>query len=269
MPGEPRLQGLELRQIDPTDLRVCTKPGRVLAWDWRPEVDYEFGETLDRADREWVAMRDYIDAAELLSVEDPEGNAWLPLKLYKTWNRVLSADPDARYPKRHVTMNLLSILVAEERSEKLRQALQEASFDIGDFDPAIREYEGGFLGEYPYGSAFRQRFETEELQYRMKIFGIPVQMTTMDLMRAGFEYDHSGSGDKPLFAPALPFAENNHLRWDGDRGWISSRGQTAFWDPQSDNRFEMSAFLVRRDWLLDFLRERGLTLLWSSFQQKI
>lgn len=268
LPSEPRLQGLELRQIDPTDLRVYTKPGRALAWDWHPEVDYEFGETLERPDHEWVTMPDFIDAAELLSVEDPEGNAWLPLKLYKTWNRVLSADPDARYPKRHVTMNLLSVLVAEERSDELRQALQEASFDIGHFDPAIREYEGGFLGEYPYGSAFRQRFETEELQYRMKIFGIPVQMTTMDLMREGFEYDHSGSGDNPLFAPAPPFAESDRLKWGGNGGWTSSSGETVFWDPQSDNRFDMSAFLVRRDWLLDFLRERGLTLLWSSFQQK-
>jgi hypothetical protein len=41
-----------------------------------------------------------------------------------------------------------------------------------------------------------------------------------------------------------------------------------FWDPQSENRFERSALLVRRDWFLNFLRERGLILLWSSFQEK-
>lgn len=268
LPSEPRLQGLELRQVDPTDLRAYRRPGRDPAWDWRPEKEYEFSETLERPDREWVSMPDFIDAAEFLSVEDPEGDAWLPLKLYKTWDRVLNADPDERYPRRHVTMNLLSVLVAEEEFGKLQEALQEASFDIGHFEPAIREYKEGFLGEYPYGSAFRLRFETEELPYRTTMLGMPVQMTTMDLMREGFEYDHSGSGDRPLLVPAPPFAGDDRLKWDGDGGWVSSRGETVFWDPQSDNRFEMSALLVRRDWMVDFLREHGLVLLWSSFQQK-
>lgn len=41
------------------------------------------------------------------------------------------------------------------------------------------------------------------------------------------------------------------------------------WGSQRENRFIESALLARRDWLMDFLRKRGLVLLWSSFQQKI
>lgn len=268
LPSEPRLQGLELRQTDPTDLRSYKETGNNQRWDWRPEKAYQFGENLDTPDREWVALSDFPDALDFLHIEDRDGNAWLPLKLYKTWDHVLSADPDARYPKRHVTLNLLSVLVAKERFSGLREALREARFDIGSFDPAARDHSGGFIGEYPNGSAFRQRFETEELPYRTTVLGVPVSMTTMDLAPE-FEYDYSGNGSSPLLVPAPPFAENRRLEWNGNSGWVSLRGETVFWDPQNENRFEASALLVRRDWLLDFLRERELVLLWSSFQQKI
>ncbi len=269
IPSEPRLQGLKLRQIDPSDLRVFQRPERGTVPELYLKEDYDFRRLLDLPDQDWVTGPDFLNAPSLLEVEDSEGDAWLPLRLYKIWNMLLSDDPQDDYPKRSLTLQISSVLVTKERSADLYEALGKNSFRPDDLEVSIHEYDGGFFGEYPYGPAFSQRFETGELSSADRVWGIPVSLTTADLLRSAFKYDHSGSGDHALVVPVPPLTEGDRLRWDRNGGWVSPAGETVFWDPQNEADDRGLALLVRKDWLLELLDRKGLSLLWISYQWKL
>jgi hypothetical protein len=266
VPSDPPLQAVELRQLDPSDLRAYQPEGPNNLDVWYAGKAYDFDEGLTASDREWVSKFDFLDVTEFVESRDVRGEAWVPLALEMDWEVNLSEDPDADYPRRVVQLQLDSVLVAQERFPELVGKLEEASFMIGPSNWSVMEY-GGFFGEYPNGPAYRQRFETGELSFEDDVHGIPVYYTTIDLLRE-FEYDYSEGAKRHLAAPAPPLASDGRLRWDGRSGWRSPEGSIVVLDVRREDG-DKHAVLVRKDWLSRFLKERRLVLLWGSFQRKM
>jgi hypothetical protein len=125
LPSDPPLQAVELRQLDPTDLRAYQPEEPNNLDEWYAGKAYDFDEGLTTSDRAWVSKFDFLDVTEFLESRDMRGESWVPLELEMDWEVNLSEDPDADYPRRVVQLQLDSVLLAQEWLPELIEKLEE------------------------------------------------------------------------------------------------------------------------------------------------
>ena len=260
-PSEPPLQELALRDIDPTDVRVHTP---ISGGEWYLSQAYTFNTRWNLAQQEWLSFDDFPEPMDFLTVQDNQGVLWTPLHLSKRWEASQESGEDERYPRRSVALLLQSALIKKEHLADLEHSLRQTEFDPDIYDLCMEEYQG-YLAEYPYGAAYRHRFETGELRAAYRMHRTPVYLTTACLLRE-FEYDYSDGPDWTLHAPGLIFALKDRLTWDGNGGWARGADRV-FLNPRGNGE-DSPALLVRQDYLNDFLDEWGLALLWTVFRNK-
>jgi hypothetical protein len=167
---------LDLRDIDPTDLRAWQDhPDSEQAQrDWYINVGYTFHTGAELSDVEWVLQDDLPDARSALTVQDPAArDPWVPLSLVANWRSQLPQDAEERYPYRLVNLVVESRVTSVDNMPKLRRELKAKRFRIDRFGSDVHDYRG-YLGEYPAGLAYRQRFLSGEISFEDNISGVPV-----------------------------------------------------------------------------------------------
>jgi hypothetical protein len=141
------LQGLDLRDIDPTDLRMFS---RDLPEDesWLTACPYVFtGPDSPKDDAAWVAKTDLPDIRRALILTDDDGVQWHALDMPATWNGKRADRKVTTY--RHVSRYISAATCAIADVNLVKRAFSKGQLDFHD-DP--HDYRG-YLGEYPNGSA--------------------------------------------------------------------------------------------------------------------
>jgi hypothetical protein len=265
------LQALDLRDIDPTDLRAWQDRAgsEQVQRDWYINVGYTFHTGAELSDAEWVLQDDLPDVRSALTVQDPKAcEPWVPLSLVANWRSQLPQDAEERYPYRLVNLVVESHVTSVDNMPKLRRELKAKRFRSDRLGSDVRDYRG-YLGEYPAGLAYRQRFLSGEISFEDNIGGAPLSRVLLRQLRgAEWEYDCSQEGGaEGLRVPAPALIEHGNLRWNGSSGWVDQSNNLQVLDPQTADP-PPSALLVRNTFLDDYLEQNKLALVWCILQAK-
>ena len=74
----PRLQGIDLRDIDPTDLRAFSVQSN-LKTEWYKPVNYSFDTDSNLSHDEWIALQDFPKLEQIIQITDDQGEDWFHL----------------------------------------------------------------------------------------------------------------------------------------------------------------------------------------------
>jgi hypothetical protein len=256
------LQGLDLRDIDPTDLRMFVRD-LPEDWPWLTPCPYVFtGPDSPKDDAAWVAENDLPDIERALVLTDGNGVRWHALDLPATWNRKRADRKVSTY--RHVSRNTSAATCGLADIDRVREAFSERALDFHN-DP--HDYRG-YLGEYPLRWRYRSRGD-DEVTFAFRSADIDFEYIALRQLRGGeWERGYSPVGRSPsLLMPSTDLIEAGDLQWDSQGGWSDAHGVIQIMDPWWwGNRGP--GLIVQLDYLDRFLDEIGRALVILGFQTK-
>jgi hypothetical protein len=263
----PRLQGIEFRDIDPTDLRdLSTSLGDHFNW-WKP-INYDFTSVSHISDTEWIGNADFPNPEEWVEVSDPDGQRWIHLSLSYSLKSEPPTGSRSHYPYRNMGTVMYAVTVPRDSLQLVRQAVNGA-----EYSPSFTEFQADnyriFFGEYPTSLACEQSFETGELWVKCSIPGADeAQATTIALLRSGnFEYDCSTDSEVPsLQVPSPELIDFGRLAWDGQSAWVNDDGDIQIVNVRNELG---SALLIRKTYLQEYLRCKSLVLVGIGIHEKM
>ncbi len=268
---EPPIQALDLRDIDPTDLRAYRSKSYDLdTSDWFIGAPHDFSQTITDDHAAWTLASDLQDATGALIVRDPVGGEeWVVLYSHSDWTDPPEDEREHEYPYRRVGRGVWTATVANENQTQLHAGLEKVEYNPNTHGLVPHDY-SGYIAEYPREFAYRQRFDSGDVYDEITLCGVSVRPTSIEHLKGGeWEYDYSQprESSKNLVAPFRDIILHGELTWDGDRGWLRSDGSlTAINLVDQDER---RALVVRKSYLDDFLAQNNRTLVFAVFQQKI
>jgi hypothetical protein len=257
-------QGLDLRDIDPTDLRMFV---RDLPEDeaWLTPCPYVFtASDSPKDDAAWVAKNDLpdIEGERGLVLTDGNGVQWHALDVRATWNGKRADRKVSTY--RQVGRNTSAATCGLAAIDRVREAFSQGSLDFHN-DPS--DYRG-YLGEYPLRWPYRSR-GNDKVTFAFRSADIDFQYVALRQLRGGeLERDYSLVDRSPsLLMPSTDLIEAGDLQWDSRGGWSDAHGVIQIMDPWWwGNRGP--GLIVRLDYLDRFLEEMRRALVVLGFQIK-
>ena len=255
------LQGFDLRDIDPTDLRMFA---REFPEDepWLTPLPYIFtGPDSPEDDAAWLAENELPDIDTVLIFSDGNGVRWHVLDLSASWNGRRADRKVHTY--RHVSRNTSAVTCGLADIDRVREAFSGDALDLHN-DP--QDYRG-YLGEYPWRWPYRSR--DDEVRFAFKSADIDFEYLALRQLRGNeWERDYSLVGHSPsLLMPSTRLIEAGDLRWDSHGSWSDAYGVVQIMDPWWwGNRGP--GLIVRLDYIDKFLEELGKALVILGFQQK-
>jgi hypothetical protein len=256
------LQALDLRDIDPTDVRMFS---RDLPEDesWLSPCPYVFTEPdAPEDDAAWVAKSDLPNIEGALILTDNEGDRWHALDMPATWNGKRANRKVTTY--RHVSRGVSTATCSIADIEKVKRSFSKGLLDF-DHDP--HDYRG-YLGEYPQRWPYRSRMN-DDVTFGFKSGGIDFSHISLRQLRGGeWERDYSQDGRSPsLLMPSPDLVKAGDLHWDGRGSWFDGQGMTQVIDPWWWSDLG-SGLIVRLDYLDHFLEAQCNALAILGFQIK-
>lgn len=257
------LQGLNLRDIDPTDLRVFSnEPCENDSWlNPSPYASIEPNSPED--DDTWVVENDLLDINKMLLLHDGNGTQWHGLDLGDSWHGKRINPKVESYRCFRYTIGSYTCDIAD--SNRLEKAWSDGSLSFEDQLPM--DYRG-YLAEYPRRWP-SMHWEIDFASFSGQNAGIDLDHTTINYPRGNeWEYDHSVSDRSPsLFVPSPSFVREGDLHWDGLGSWHDSQGIIQITDPWwwSDQK---SGLIICLDYLDKFLEAKGKVLAIIGLQMK-
>lgn len=257
------LQGLVLRDIDPSDIRAYIKSKENKSEWWNP-TPYNFDLTKNLSHRDWVLRNDLPDIKPSIVFRDPDGTEWVCLLYYVSLNLIMSDGEDEDYPYRDLATLVNSVFIPEKAVASVKRGLKsDEYFDSpGEYSP--HDYRI-FLGEYPNSITCDQQINTGEIFINCEIPGTEeAQITNIELLRGGeFEYDCSQEDAPNLIVPAPSLINFGELKWDNGNQWISKTGQVQILESRKN-----SGLMVRKEYLKAYLDSFSMAILFITFQEK-
>jgi hypothetical protein len=146
------LQGLDLRDIDPTDIRMFARdtPENDL---WLSPSPYVFaGPDSPKDDAAWVAENDLPNIEAALILSDDSANQWHALDLPATWRGKRIDRKVSSY--RYVGRGIRALTCRAADISRIKKAFAEGR--PGSFDHDPHDYRG-YLAEYPRRWPYRRQ----------------------------------------------------------------------------------------------------------------
>jgi len=261
-PSIPELQASGERNIDPTILVKKDLDQHCPCWWNQLRYDFHSAERLNDAD--WLDLSDFPDTAPALQVTQPVTNcSWLLLHTFLEWTD-LPEEESVFALHRRLTMQIRSYLVRRTDRNKCWNWLGRRNLwnHLTPKSNGLR----GFVGEYPWGLPYRLLFEEsfKEEAYRE----VPcVMLETTNSISCNYELDAYQERYINLLVPHEVFFKLDHLSWDTRAGWVSASGQQCFLH-SSILVPGPRAFLVEKEYLLEFLQKNELVLVWAVLGDK-
>jgi hypothetical protein len=139
------LQGLDLRDLDPTDIRrFMASPAGDQAW--LTPAPYVFrGSDVAEDDAGWAGENDLTDIGHVLTLSDPDGAVWQVLDISHSWDGKRKA-PRRGGSYRNVSRSVRAATCHGEDIKKVANSFVKAPLD--HFNHGPHDYRG-YLGEYP------------------------------------------------------------------------------------------------------------------------
>ncbi|QAY67308.1 hypothetical protein [Paenibacillus protaetiae] len=260
------IQGINFRDIDPTDLRAYSTQEKSSDKRWWKPVEYDFDQVSQVSHEEWIHQDDFPDITNSLRVTDGNGKEWIHLSLYYPIKGIVKDTTEDGYPYRYFTTMITSVFVPNRNMTKMKQAilLEEWYPDHSEYTPDNYRI---LLGEYPDSLTLNQTVETGDLFLENNIPGTKAQITTIDLLRGkNFEYDCSeeGEGDN-LIVPSPNLIAYGGLKWDGHSSWINESREKEIICINGDT----NGLLISHDLICSYMQQYSVTLVCMGFQEKI
>jgi hypothetical protein len=263
-PPSADLQGLDLRDIDPTDIRQLL-PGAIADDAWLTPEPYVFlGHDIPTEDALWVKAEDLTNIAQALVVTDPETAVWQVLDMDESWSGKWGNSPRC-HTYRHVTRSVRAATCDAVDIKKVTKAFAEAHFDY--FNRGPHDYRG-YLGEYPRRWPYAHR-TGEPITFGSEYSGVTFQHLTLSQLRGReWEYDYNQVGtSKTLLMPSVALVQAGNLRWDLRGGWKDLDDKVQIQDPRwRSNKPE--ALICRIEYIDHYLRENDFALIILGLQMK-
>lgn len=266
--GIPRLQGLDLRDIDPTDLRFLRRNDSSNSEaSWRPSSPYIFSK-YDDAHRKWALINNFSKLKEALSSNQlPGAVPSIVVSENMSW-RLSPRSKDSEYPYRLVSRSIESGLLRADEVAGFSKVVKQRQFssDVHNFEP--NDYRG-YLGEYPNSFVYRSREDADEFLAPQEVHGYSMSPSAMvQLKGAEWGYDYSDDQKSvSLLMPSPDIVNFGSLIWNGDRGWVDANGVQQALAFTSDTGG--SSLIVSRKYMQDLLVDKKLALVWFVFEQKL
>ncbi len=261
----PRLQGIDLRDIDPTDLRAFSRQIEINT-EWYQPIDYNFDIACDLSDDEWIALQDFPKVEQIIQIIDNQENTWLHLSLDSSLKKVISKEPDAKYPYRDLATVIRTVYIPFADIQNITQELSNSTF-FADLDIPY-DYRL-LIGEYPNTITYNQRCETGTISLKYELPGTEnAKFTTIQLLR-GHEWEYDCSQDEyipSLNVPVSDLVNFGNLKWDGNSSWIDESKVVQITEVFSENS---SGVLIKMDYLRNFLETHSLALVIIGYQEKL
>jgi hypothetical protein len=220
IPPSPDLQGLDLRDIDPTDLRLFAQdpPKDDL---WVTPAPYKFAAP-DAPDEDvaWIAENDLPDIGAALILTDDNGIHWHALDLPASWRgkRIDRKVQTYRYVNRRIN----ALTCDSSDVGRVKKAFADGSLSFYDHGP--HDYRG-YLAEYPARWPYKQRIGALP-SFSGESAGIKLDYLELRQLRGReWQRDYSQLGESPaLLMPSTKVIEFGNLRWDGLGNWADHEG---------------------------------------------
>lgn len=257
-PGLGHLWSVDVRKIDPTDVRDISVPieypDEVLDW---PRAAYP-----DRASdtKAWVRQDDYPPHDESILRKCKSGHEWVAIALSDSNDDRSEGDDGMTKPYLGSDWFYTGIFASRTVARTIgQQALRDA------FDSQGASCYRGFLAEYPDSLVFDQ-IAAEGYFNRGSRDMLFAEVT---LSRGGeWEYDYSYVGaerQEHLRVPCQDLIRVLALKWDRQRGWINSKGSLVAFASEGRRRYGL---FVRRDSLNAYLQQTRRKLLLRRFANR-
>lgn len=215
----PRLQGIDLRDIDPTDLRTFS-PKLEINTEWYQPVDYDFDIASDFSHDQWIALQDFPNLEQIIQITDNQGEQWVHLSLDSSLKRIISKAANAKYPHRDLKTVIINAFLPCSDIQNIKNALSNTSFFA---DLNIPHDYKLLIAEYPNTIGCNQRFETGIISLEYELPGTEnAQYTTIKLLR-GNEWEYDCSQDEYISSLHVPIPDSinfNNLKWNGKSSWL-------------------------------------------------
>ena len=261
----PRLQGIHLRDIDPTDLRAFSHQIEINT-KWYQPVDYDFDMASDFSHEQWIALQDFPNLEQIIQITDNQEEQWLHLSLNCPLKKVISNEANAKYPYRSLRTIVRTAYVPCSDIQNIKQKLSNTPF-FANLDIPL-DYKL-LIAEYPNTIAYDQRFETGTISLKYELPGTEnAQYTTIKLLRDNeWEYDCSQDEYVPCLNVPVPDLVNfSNLRWDGQSSWVDKSKVVQFTEISTENSFGV---LIKGDYIKNFLQTCSLALVFIGYQEKL
>ncbi|MBE9046965.1 hypothetical protein IQ255_21585 [Pleurocapsales cyanobacterium LEGE 10410] len=263
----PRLQGIDIRDIDPTDLRAFSIKFSFQA-EWYKPVNYSFDKDYNSTHDEWIALQDFPELEQIIQITDDQGEEWFHLALDCSLKKVISNEANAEYPYRKLKTVIQTALVPITDIKTIKKELSSTQFsaDMSRYQP--QDYRL-LIGEYPNTISCTERFETGELSLECELPGTEkAKVTVISLLRGSdWEYDCSEEEYIPsLKVPTPDFINFGNLKWDGQTSWVDESKVVQITEISTDNS---SGVLIKSDCLRKFLNTSSSALVLIGYQEKL
>lgn len=259
------LQGLDLRDIDPTDIRQF-RPAPTVAADWLMPEPYIFrGRDIPAGDAAWVAADDLTNVAQAIVMTDPHGNVWQVIDMHDAWNgKRTGSTRTTTY--RHVRRDIRAVACNARDIKKVTTAFNNDG--LADLYNGPHDYRG-YLAEYPRRWPYVHR-ANDPINFNRQDEGITFHHLVLRQLRGReWERDFSHVGEsETLLMPSAELVHAGDLRWDHQGGWQSPDNQVKVQYPWwwSDRG---AALICRMDFMDHFLERSDLALIVLCSQMKM
>ncbi|MBR8841084.1 MAG: hypothetical protein DSM106950_45840 [Stigonema ocellatum SAG 48.90 = DSM 106950] len=261
----PRLQGIDLRDIDPTDLRAFS-PKLEINREWYQPVDYDFHRASDFSHEQWIALQDFPNLEQIIQITDNKGEQWVHLSLDSSLKKIISKEANAKYPYRNLKTVIISSFLPFSDIENIKNELSNTSFFANLNIP--HDYKL-LMAEYPNTIGCKQRFETGIISLEYELPGTDnAQYTTIQLLR-GNEWEYDCSQDdyiSNLDVPIPDLINFKNLKWDGNYSWLDESKTIQINEISTESS---SGVLIKSDYIKNFLQTYSLALVFIGYQEKI
>lgn len=249
VPDRDRLWSLELRKMDPTDLRDLGSepayPDEVLAGP-----NYVFPDR-DSDLLEWVRTAEFTPHETCLTRTDALGGEWATLAMSADDDDLREDEESMSTTHLRVSLFYISRFAPQRTGES--GDLEKMQSGHGQAPSSYRTY----LGEYPEGRAFLESMVCEEDPDG-------IESTEVSLLRGGeWEYEYAADqATVSLNAPAPSLVRELGLRWDHYRGWLDKDGRLAAFHVRAEER---RGLFLRNDLLRAYLERTKARVLYRRF----
>ena len=264
-PSIPLLQGIDMRDIDPTDLRPKNE-GLPLSFDWWSHAYYEFGATQRLKHAEWLSLSDFPNLFAILRILDQQGTGWVHLSLTRSQRTKRAKDKQNEYPYRNLTTLATSVFVPSRDLEDIQRLLSNKQFSpmMDSYTPEVYRL---FLGEYPKTIAYDQLLGGA-IDLSLDFPGTDQAALTHCVLRGGKSWEiriSSDSNPSSLYVPSPDIIRFGKLKWNQGNSWKSDSGDTLAANIDSDTG---SGLLIDGRFLRSYLESNSLTLVFICYQEK-
>jgi hypothetical protein len=255
----------EERKLDPT-ISLPVRPDREPSECWWVGGNVDLPATKNLNYSEWVVGREDLPSMEsLLAINNRDGQRWLPLICYPSWDEYQENRPHGQ-PYRSTWIHLEAFLVPDDKFNSTIKALSRRNF-FGRWMPTGAKWIYAFVGEYPWASACN--VQTDDWLG----FGTQVDRSKLEFVPVYNEVvcEHQYDGTMPTSiyfrVPARAFFKTGSLWWNGIDGFSNPEGKTIFRDP-SASEGGPTTLLADLDDLLPRLEKLGCRLVWTLLGEK-